>query len=395
MASSEKYPITSIFEDAQRPGSWIARVTFAANRSVRRRATSRKAAEAKAKELVKRHALDLNAAGGDQALETFVNVWWRQAIEPRGLAPKTLADYRDTLERYVLPHIGTIKVAAIDALMVIDLFHKLSKRHSPSTAHRALTQLHSVLDAARRWRIIPFNPVADARKDLPARVVADTEPLTIAQTLAVLAAVEGHRLADLYYVALILGLRLGELLGLQWTDINWTEATLTIRRQAQDVGGRKQLRDATKTRAGARVLPIPPRLLARLQDRKRAAMFIFPNEDGGMLSPGNFERHWRGGRAGKRKADGTDKRVMGMRDKAGVPDYVTPHTFRHTVATRLLEQGVAEEHRAALLGHGKKTITQRYSHATMGALRAAVAQLEATMYGDTNGDILKHRSDTF
>ena len=383
MAGSEKYPIVTVYEDVTRPGSWLVRVTFAPGRSVRRRATSAKAAEATGLALAKRETDGLKAVGGDVTLTTFINEWWATANAPRGLAPKTLADDRDTIERYILPILGGVKLKQIDVPMVIGLYHRLVKERSPATAHRALRKLHKVLEAARRWKYIRDNPVPDARKDLPAYAVAERQPLTAEETARLLITVEGHRLADLYHVALTLGLRIGELLGLQWIDIDWQAATLQIRRQAQDIAGKKQLRAATKSSAGTRLLPLPPRLLARLKGRWAQcgdSVFIFTNDEGGMLSPGGFQRHFRGGRSGSTKRDGTDKVIAGMRQKAKLPTYVTAHTFRHTVASRLLDQGVSEELRGMLLGHTKATVTQRYSHAALATLRRAVEALEQDMY---------------
>jgi integrase len=53
--------------------------------------------------------------------------------------------------------------------------------------------------------------------------------------------IAGHRWAGLYYIALMLGLRLGELLGLQWDDIDWEKKTITVQRQAQEVRGKKHI----------------------------------------------------------------------------------------------------------------------------------------------------------
>ena len=167
-------------------------------------------------------------------------------------------------------------------------------------AQRAIAKLSMLFNAAVRWTIMRVNPVMLVRDDLPVYKREEAVPLTAEQIIYLLNAVEGHRLAALYHVALTLGLRLGKILGLQWGDIDWQAQTITIRRQVQETAGQVAVRNATKTDASLRVLPLPPRLLARLRElweRRGETLFLFPSEDGTLLRPSNFERHWRGGLA--------------------------------------------------------------------------------------------------
>ena len=106
---------------------------------------------------------------------------------------------------------------------------------------------------AVRWTIMRVNPVMLVQEDLPVYKREEAVPLTAEQTICVLNAVEGHRLAALYHVALTLGLRLGEVLGLQWGDIDWQAQTITIQRQVQETAGHVAVRNATKTDASLRV----------------------------------------------------------------------------------------------------------------------------------------------
>lgn len=371
-----------VYDDPQRPGRKIVQLYLGHGKYVRRRAADAETAEKIGQELVERQRAQLNVKAGATTLQAFVNIWWDKAIKPKDLAPKTKADYRDTLERYVLPSWGSYRLDEFDAPLVIDIFYQLLEEFTIHIAHRSLTKMHMVFDAARRWKYIRDNPVADARKDLPAREGAEKVPLSVAEVQRLLFVSLHHRLGVMYQFTLTLGTRLGETLGAQWGDIDWNENTIRICRQVQEIGGKVQVREQTKTKAGTRTLPLPPRLRTRLwelyQQRGESA-FIFTNDEGKVMSPANFSRHFRGGRAGRKKKDGTDKMIEGMRQKADLPSYVTPHTFRHTVATRLKELGVSEEIRADILGHGNKSITQHYSHTVLEPMRQALEALEQAM----------------
>jgi integrase len=88
-----------------------------------------------------------------------------------------------------------------------------------------------------------------------------------------------------------------------------------------------------------------------------------------------ISRHFRGGRSGHKKRDGSERVIEGIRQKAQLAETVTPHTFRHTVSTRLKELGVSEEIRADILDPGKTSITQAYSHTILRQMQQALCDL--------------------
>lgn len=381
---SGKSPTYRVFDDPQRPGKKLVHLSLGHGKFVRRRATSAEAAERIGQELVERYEQKLNVKSGTMTFQAFVNVWWSKAVQPRNLAPKTKADYRTTIERYVLPTWGNYRLDEFDATTIIDLFYAVREAFSEATAHRVLNKLHMVFDAARRWKYIRDNPVADARKDLPAMQHAEKQALTVKQIQHLLIIVAGHRWNDIYYVMLTLGLRIGETLGLQWQDFDWEANTVTIKRQAQELNGKISVREATKTKAGKRTLPIPTVLRGRLHaryEKRGETLFVFTSNKGKMVAPPSFWRHWRGQKAGKRRADGTHRTIVGMRQHADLPDWVTPHIFRHTVATRLKELGVSREIRADILGHDQDNITESYSHVTLRPMHEALEKLEKLIHG--------------
>lgn len=300
--------------------------------------------------------------------------WW-PACKARNLAPKTLEDYRTTVEHFLLKEWGEYTLDEFNVPLIHVIWEKIETKYSPDRAHRTLGKLSMILRAARRRHYIAFNAVEDARPELPTIERKVVTPLTPEQTLLLLATVEGHRLCVLYHLALTLGLRIGELLGLQWGDIDWTAKTLTIRRQVQEVYGKIEVKLGAKTDAGNRVLPLSDRLIARLETIPRTGLFLFPSDEGTLMAPSNFERHFRGGKTGKNKT------ITGMRQKAGLPSTVTFHHLRHTASTRVMELGTPDEIRDRIFGWGKaKNIRYRYSHATLAAMRQAIEAHEAQIW---------------
>ena len=371
----------SVYEYPKGSGRWFAALPDGHGKVTARRATSREAAETIRSELLKQRddGLDTKAAG--QTLAVFVNSWWDKAIRPKNLAPKTVEDYRDTITGYLLPDWGKHRLYEFDAPLILDISLRLTEERGEAVALHALAKLSMILNAAIRWRILSRNAVADARPDLPKAKHQAAIPLTIEQSWRLLGVVAGLRSALLYRLALLYGMRIGELLGLQWGDIDWKERTIAVRRQTQEVDGKKQSKDGTKRADGGRVLPLTKGVeegLRMLLDKRGFCPYIFPSDHETSWAPSNFERHWRGGWGGKLNKKGERIVVVGVRNKAGLKGYKF-HWLRHTCSTSLMELGCPEEVRAGILGHGKRNVTQHYSHARLNAMRVWLETWDAEL----------------
>ena len=260
-----RYGDGTIYTDSQ-TGRKIIEVPDGHGGRIRRRAADAETAKAIKEELIRKRDERANLRGGSQTFQTFVNIWWEKVIQPKNLKPKTIEDYRATVERYLLPILGTYRLEEIDAETVLDMAHRLREDFSENVANNALKKLHMILEVAVRWRYVPLNAAAIARHDVPVYHRATPRPLTIEESARLLRTVEGHRLETLYWVGLLLGLRLGELLGLDWRYLDWERAELEIVQQVQMSEGKTNIVRWTKTAAGRRTLPIPPGLLERLRD---------------------------------------------------------------------------------------------------------------------------------
>ena len=115
--------------------------------------------------------------------------------------------------------------------------------------------LRNALESAVREEIIPRNVAKLVQVSAPRYKV--NRGLTAQQAKATMAAAAGHRLSALYVLALYLGLRRGELLGLRWQDVDLDEAKLEVVHTLQRVGGALRL-VPPKTEDSARTVPLPP-----------------------------------------------------------------------------------------------------------------------------------------
>jgi integrase len=185
-----------------------------------------------------------------------------------------------------------------------------------------------------------------------------------------LAAVAGHRLEALYHVALLMGLREGEVLGLRWIDVDFTAHTLRVEQTVQCLNGKLTLA-RPKTASSRRLLPLPnkiERALARHAERQaeerqrddwQAYGLVFPSERGTPMEPRNLVRHF--------------KSVL---ERADLPD-VRFHDLRHSCATMLIAQGVHARTVMEIMGHSQISVTMNtYGHIMPETQRAAADALD-------------------
>jgi integrase len=217
------------------------------------------------------------------------------------------------------------------------------KGYAQRSVQYAVGVLSRALNKAVLYGHLSRNPAQHVKPRLERRTI---DPLTPEQAQRFLDAVEGHRLAPLYQVALGLGLRQGEIIALRWSDVDLQNRRLHIRE--------------SKTDAGVRTLVLPLSLVDtlgehwRFQQQERLVQdvnwkehgLVFPSEVGTPLSARNLVRHFKG-----------------ILKKAGLPEKVRFHDLRHSCASFLIAKGVNPRVVMEILGHSQISVTMNtYAH---------------------------------
>ncbi|HET8631551.1 MAG TPA: site-specific integrase, partial [Thermomicrobiales bacterium] len=187
-------------------------------------------------------------------------------------------------------------------------------------------------------------------------------------------AARGNRLEALYRVALSLGLRQGEILGLQWADVDLDAGTLAVRRQLQRVDGAFRLMEL-KTAQSRRTLALPAALLAALREHRRRQL-----EE--RLLAGE---RWRGAAWDlvfcTRYGTPLDARNLviyfkALLTRAGLPD-IRFHDLRHSCISLLAAQGVSDRVAMEIAGHSQISLTKNiYTHVYDEAKRQAAEAMD-------------------
>jgi integrase len=272
---------------------------------------------------------------------------WLSQIK-RQVEASTHADYERWARLYVKPYVGDLPLVSLDAEDVEDMMAALEdKGLSAKTVRLARTLLISALDVAVARDKVTKN-VARLTKGPKQVKFTINDRLDAEQAKAVLGTLEGDRLYALAVVALFLGVRPGELYGLQWSAVDSAAGTLAIRSGLKrDAEGAWYLKDP-KTNAGKRTLPLPQVVVVALQahqDQMRAEQlfsgegFVFCDRTGEPLKARDVLTWWH-------KA--TLRAGVGRRRF---------YCSRHTAATLMLNNGVALEVVSKILGHAGYAIT--------------------------------------
>ena len=293
-------------------------------------------------------------------------VWldaWLKSELMGSVKPSSFQTYANLVRRHLVPRMGSEQLAAVTPEKIARLVRSMEDDGlSRSTIQGAYRLLNAAMRHAQDEGIIGKNPCRKLR--FKAQERADQRVLSRREQDLILKTAGKEDLAAI--LGLYTGMRLGEICGLKWTDFDWENGTVCIRRTVQRVAritsedsGRKTMLmiGTPKSHRSHRVIPLPAflvELLKENQARNPQNVFVFGKEQT-PAEPRTMQRKF--------------QRFM---EKTGL-EGVHYHTLRHSFATRLLELGVDVKTVSALLGHESvKTTLDFYAHSLIDQQRSAI-----------------------
>lgn len=311
----------------------------------------------------------------DQVLtvEDLVNRWLTEIIQPHR-EPSTYQTYLYNLRNLNTDPLGRQILAQVRPLDIQQFLGRQLQHCSPANVRRTFDRLRQAFRQAVKWEMIGRDPtvgVEPPRKGRPKRPT-----ITVPEARQLMQVSKEHQFYIVEALALWGGLRRGEILGLQWKDIDWIQRTAIIKRQAVVVNGRRVNKEQPKTEQGYRTVDLPDRLIEALREHQ--------------------ERQWAQRMALRTRWHGQDYIVVQANGYPPNPNWVrsslkhfrrqtplahtTIHDLRHAHATHLLEAGANVKDISDRLGHATIQITlDMYAHVTRGR-QQRTAQLVDTLY---------------
>ena len=307
---------------------------------------------------------------GQYTVGTWMDTWFENVAKIK-VRPSSHQTYKGYIDNHIKPNIGKIPLEKLTTMDLQKFYRKLlttgrverveskeqPKGLSAKTVRNINQVISSAMDLAVAQKIILVNPTNACELPKVEHQEMQTIPAELLQ--AFLQEAKATGIYEMYYIELATGLRRGELLGLKWTDIDWKNGIIKVRRQVARVDG--QIVEAPlKTKNSYRAVSISPQAIEVLWEQKRKTndIYVFPSPNGGPISP-----------------DSVNNMLKRVLERAGIPK-VRFHDLRHTFATIALQNGVDIKTVSGMLGHFSAGFTlDTYAHVTTAAQKEAAATM--------------------
>lgn len=291
-------------------------------------------------------------ASGRLTVAGYLAKWLDDCVAHESAA-NTLASYRNAVEKHLVPRIGDILLKDLNSLHVQNVMAAMvNEEIGGATRKNAHVVLKIAMKRALSFGLIPSNPCANIRR--PRHSAKEGQPFTLAESKKLIEKTKGTRFHALMILAFTTGMRQGELLGLEWSKIDFARKTVRIDQQSVEISGKITL-SKPKTASSIRTIQLTDYAITALREWKAASMrggmtvsrMVFPNSDGGVQSRGNFRvRFWN-----------PLLESLGLAHRGF-------HQVRHTCGSLAIGDGVPITVISKQLGHANVTTTMDiYAHA--------------------------------
>ena len=307
----------------------------------------------------------------DMPFGEWVEFWYENYSKPM-LRPSSQRSYEDFIRLYIRPKLGSVPLNKLTMNDLQQFFNWMRK--DGRTLHREsrggglsdnmVRNCHSLcrraLEKAVAERLIVKNPIEECKAPPIRRKEMHLLTREELQRLLIQAKDEGYY--EVFLLELTTGLRVGELMALQWDDLNFNTGELRIERQVCRTKEELLIREP-KTKASIRTVILPPPVVEALKEYKKTVssrwMFPSPKKEDAPLAPA-----------------AASHRLSKILSHAGCKK-VRFHDLRHVFATNALEHGMDVKTLSTIIGHVSSATTLNvYAHVTDDMQKQAAAKID-------------------
>ena len=285
-------------------------------------------------------------------------IWSDQYFQPE--SEKWKYTQQTYLKNHLLPVLGAMHAKDLKQVHLQTIINKLASAGYATSTMKKIKQIaEQIMKIAVDSDLIVKNPFSGVK--VPSIPPEERRALTESEIDLITENWRGARMGVAAMIMLYAGLRIGEVLALEWNDIDFEKRTISISKARIVVKNRPSLK-APKTKAGVRIIPIPEVLYDVLCSVRKKRGLVCPDANGNLMSGVSQTNAWKSFLnhlnecAGGRKGSGPRKPIV-------VIDKITPHMLRHTYATILFDAGVDVKSAQKFLGHSDIEVTlEIYTH---------------------------------
>ena len=286
---------------------------------------------------------------------------WLELYQKESVKPRTYKQYEDIISHRLIPSLGEYEMDDLTPIVLQRFIVELSqngntksgKGLAPNSVNSIILVLHSSLSMAYILGLTKTIYVDKIKR--PKASEKPIESFTKEEQKIIEQAVLSDKRDKMFGIVLCLytGLRIGELLALEWSDIDFTKAELTVSKtcyDGQDENSKScRITGTPKTESSKRTIPIPKQIIPHLREiKKRSTSKYVVGNGSKIITVRSYQRSFE---------------LLMKKQKISHHGF---HALRHTFATRAIECGMDVKSLSEILGHKNPTITlKRYVHSFM------------------------------
>ncbi|MBO8162064.1 MAG: site-specific integrase [Thermosipho sp. (in: Bacteria)] len=363
-------------------GKWVAQITIGKTPEGKlKRKSFYGKTRAEVKEKMQDYLEQMNLGVDQEAAKNLTfGGWlaeWLELYKKPILRLSTYENYLMYARNHIYPVLGKIPLAELDSNHIQALYNKLKEAgKAPATIHKIHQIIHSCLEKAVDVKLLSWNPSRATErpsvKNPEAQAMSEEDMdkfLTVVEK-------ESDKWRAAFLVLLGTGIRIGELLALEWDDVDLENGLIYVNKTLSRTKSKGLVVNEPKTEASKAYVPLPEVAVEALKKHKatqakiilyqgekyKNRKLVFPTDIGTYMYPRNFQRKY-----------------YSLLKKAGVT-HLKLHGLRHTFATRLLEEGEDLRTVQELLRHTDiKTTANIYSHVTPKMKKKAAHKMDSIL----------------
>lgn len=302
----------------------------------------------------------------------WLDIWLRDYIG--NVKPATVKSYTDHVKLNIVPYIGTVQLSKLTTPMIQTMYNDLQrdKGLSPKTVKNVHGVLHRALEQAQKMGFIRNNPTEAVT--LPRIEKKQIKPMEDEELTAFLNAIKGNPYELVFYVTVFTGLREGEVLGLTWDCVDFSNGTLLINKQHGKVKGTKEYRFSSLKNDKPRLLTVADAVMDALRHQK-VRQEIWKDVAGSAWdNPDNLVFTTE---LGRYLCNQTVYLAFKKVVKSLGLEEVRFHDLRHTFAVNSLKSGDDIKTVQENLGHHTAAFTlDTYAHVTSGMKKSSASRMD-------------------
>jgi integrase len=282
----------------------------------------------------------------------FSSMWLEKKVKVHN-SFRTLENYNSDLKNHLLPSFRYTGIGFVSSKQVTELISKMKQENlSNRTINKVVTLLKTILNDAVKWDYLNKNPI-HGFQELKVQERTD-QFLSVLEIKRLLMVSHNSPINPILITALNSGMRLGEILGLQFDMIDMERCHIHVARTLT----RKGIKEETKT-SKKRIIPMNQtlkELFTELIRKQKSPIWVFTRENGEHFDVNHVSQ----------------REYKNALIKANISSRFRFHDLRHTYASHFVMKGGDIFTLQKILGHSKIEMTQRYSHLSQGYLNNAV-----------------------